>query len=94
MWQSFHATARTGAVFIGTVTAAIILPDQLAVGKSSYLASKSGLIRLLEILAAEEKNISVRILHPGIVWTDMAAKSTANGVELPLDQGPLEHRRD
>ena len=58
----------------------------MALTQSSYIASKQGLIKALEILAAEEKEVSVRIFHPGVVETDMAQK--AGGVKnLPIDKG-------
>lgn len=86
MWQSFHASAKKDAVFIGTATAAVTLPLQMSTGQTSYFASKQGLIKMLEILAAEEENISVRFFHPGVIETDLAEKAGATGV-LPIDQG-------
>ena len=86
VWQAFHGTAKKDAVFIGTATAAVTLPLQMSIGQSSYIASKQGLIKVLEILAAEESNISVRVFHPGVIETDLAAKAGAAGV-LPVDKG-------
>jgi NAD(P)-dependent dehydrogenase (short-subunit alcohol dehydrogenase family) len=86
VWQSFHATANKGAVFVGTATAAVTLPVTMAAGQTSYVASKLGLIKFLEVLAAEEPNISVRVLHPGVVDTDMADKSGIKE-QLPQDKG-------
>lgn len=88
VWQSFHATANSGAVFIGTATAAVTLPASLSVSQTSYMASKLGLIKFLEILAAEETSISIRFLHPGVIDTDMADKSGIKD-KLPLDKGQL-----
>jgi NAD(P)-dependent dehydrogenase (short-subunit alcohol dehydrogenase family) len=86
VWQSFRALAKKDAVFIFTATAAVTLPLNISVKQSSYIASKQGLIKALEILAAEEQEISVRFFHPGIVDTDLAQKTGAVGV-LPMDQG-------
>lgn len=69
-----------------TATAAVTLPLEMTVGGSSYIASKQGLIKALEILAAEEKEVSVRFFHPGVVDTDMTAKSGTGG-KLPVDTG-------
>lgn len=86
VWQSFHDSARKDAVFIGTATAAVTLPASFGIGSTSYAASKLGLIKFLEILAAEEKDISIRFLHPGVIETDMVDKSGVKD-KLPLDKG-------
>lgn len=88
VWQAFQGSAKDGAVFLGTATAAVTLPDSMAARKTSYIASKQGLIRLLEILAVEQDKISVRIFHPGVIQTEMAAK-VSTGV-LPVDKGEIE----
>ncbi|KIW04446.1 uncharacterized protein PV09_04712 [Verruconis gallopava] len=88
VWQSFHATANRNAVFIGTATAAVLLPSALSAGNSSYLASKLGLIKFLEVLASEEQDISVRFLHPGVIETEMTEKGGMRG-KLPADRVDL-----
>ena len=90
VWQAFCPTAKKDAVFIGTATGAVTLPLQMAAKGTSYIGSKQGLIKVLEILAAEQDRISVRVLHPGVVETDIATKSGASSV-LPIDKGMPTH---
>jgi len=72
-------------VIIGTSTAAVVLPAAMVADGSSYVASKLGLIKFLEVLAAEYPDIHITTIHPGIVETDMLSKSGMVGV--PIDNG-------
>jgi NAD(P)-dependent dehydrogenase (short-subunit alcohol dehydrogenase family) len=51
---------------------------------SSYVASKLGLIKFMEILAAEHTDIHITTIHPGVIETDMFQKSEMT--EMPLDK--------
>jgi NAD(P)-dependent dehydrogenase (short-subunit alcohol dehydrogenase family) len=83
--QVFLPTKGKNPVIIGTSTAAVTLPVAMVTDGSSYVASKLGLIKFLEVLAAEYPDIHITTIHPGIVATDMFSKSGMVGV--PLDSG-------
>jgi short-subunit dehydrogenase len=51
---------------------------------SSYAGSKFGLIKVMEILAAEFPDVHVVTIHPGVVETNMFEKSGMTG-KLPVD---------
>lgn len=53
---------------------------------SSYVGSKVGLIKVMEVLAAEFPDVHVVTIHPGVIETDMAEKSGMSG-KLPIDKG-------
>lgn len=82
--RAFFPTKNADAVFIGTATMAVSLPTPMVVTGSSYVASKLGLIKFLEVLAAENPDVNIMILHPGVVDTDMMDKSEMRG-KLPID---------
>jgi len=84
--RAFFPTRNADAVFVGTATMAVSLPTSFVTTGSSYVASKLGLIKFLEVLAAENPDVNIMILHPGVVDTDMMDKSEMRG-KLPLDNG-------
>jgi NAD(P)-dependent dehydrogenase (short-subunit alcohol dehydrogenase family) len=57
----------------------------MLITSSSYASSKLALNKFIEILAAENPDIRFHTIHPGIVETDMAAKSDMKG--MPTDTG-------
>lgn len=56
-------------------------------GLSAYASSKLAQVKLLEFLAAENPNIFVASLHPGIVETKTFTKSGSKADALPMDKG-------
>jgi len=52
---------------------------------SSYVASKLGLIKFIEVLAAEHPDVRFTTIHPGTVETNMFTKSGM--LDLPTDKG-------
>jgi NAD(P)-dependent dehydrogenase (short-subunit alcohol dehydrogenase family) len=57
-------------------------------GKSAYVTSKLGMVRLFEFVADEYPDVQVLSIHPGVVDTAMNKKSQVN--EFPMDDGELE----
>lgn len=51
---------------------------------SSYASSKYGLLKVMEILAAEFPDVHVVTIHPGVVETNMLEKSEM-AEQLPID---------
>jgi NAD(P)-dependent dehydrogenase (short-subunit alcohol dehydrogenase family) len=56
-------------------------------GKSAYVTSKLGMVRLFEFVADEYPDVQVLSIHPGVVDTAMNKKSPVNG--FPMDNGEL-----
>ncbi|KAK5992322.1 Short chain dehydrogenase citE [Cladobotryum mycophilum] len=78
-----HATVL--AITSGTTT----LPPSAVPGLSAYTTSKLAQIRLIECLAAENKNVFAATVHPGLVETTIFAKSGAKKETLPMDKVQL-----
>ncbi|KZF23427.1 NAD(P)-binding protein, partial [Xylona heveae TC161] len=74
-----HAAAQ-GAVFIQVSTAAA--HRGLYPGFSAYSSSKIAVSRVIEYLQAETPDATVLSIHPGVVKTDMSAKT---GIDFPAD---------
>lgn len=81
--QAFLPAHNENAVVIATSTGATALPASMVTSTSSYAASKLGLNKFVEILAAENTDIRFHIIHPGVVDTDMSEKSKMD--DLPRD---------
>jgi NAD(P)-dependent dehydrogenase (short-subunit alcohol dehydrogenase family) len=79
------------AVVIATSTGAVSVPEEMVITSSSYVSSKLALMKFIEVLAAENKDIRFHTIHPGVVDTDMAATSDMKG--LPMDTGKLSSLR-
>lgn len=56
-------------------------------GLSAYIGSKLAQVQFLEILAAENPNVFVASVHPGMVETSLFRKSGAKDEALPIDEG-------
>ena len=56
-------------------------------GLSAYAGSKLAQAKVLEFLAAENPNIFVASVHPGMVDTDMFRKSGSRADAMPMDIG-------
>jgi len=88
--QAFLATKPTpNATIIGISAGVVSLSAAHLVRSSAYTSSKMAAVKLLEILAAENPDVHVVSLHPGVVETAMYAKSgmkaeTYDGVYISL----------
>lgn len=64
-----------------------------AKGASAYSSSKIAQLKVMEFLAAENPDVFVASVHPGVVMTDMTRAFLAHGQkdggggEFPLDDG-------
>lgn len=74
-------------VLVGVTSGVNALP--LFPGYSGYAVSKFGAYRVFEAVAAEEKDIRVMHVHPGVIETDMGKKSSDAGLHLPIDDGKI-----
>ena len=76
---------------LGVTTGALVFPPVgtpgLSAGLSAYLTSKLAAVKTLEFLVAENPNIFVASVHPGIVDIGMFRKSGAKPETLPMDSG-------
>ncbi|KAK4496739.1 hypothetical protein PRZ48_012722 [Zasmidium cellare] len=81
--RAFAPTANAGASIIGLSTGVVTFTSEMAQTSSSYAASKIGLNNVIEIFAAENPHLSVKVYHPGVIETEMLAKSELSG--LPID---------
>ena len=69
---------------VGVGAAAAFAPPKYMLGVSAYTASKAAQAKVLEMLAIESPDLFVGIVHPGVVKTELLAKS--NPVEgVPYD---------
>ena len=88
--KAFLATAnKSHATILGVTTGTSGLPPAMLPGLSAYISSKLAQVKMLEFLAAENPNIFVASMHPGMVETDIFTKSGARADQLPMDTGLL-----
>jgi len=75
--QAFLPKKKSGGTIIGYSSGAAFLPPSVPnmVGTSSYSASKLAAARVYEYLAAENPDLNVVTIHPGVVDTAMYKKS-------------------
>ncbi|KAJ9145049.1 Short chain dehydrogenase [Pleurostoma richardsiae] len=85
--QAFLPTKGENAVVVATSTAGVNLPASMVTNVSSYVASKLGLIKFIEVLAAEHPDVRFTTIHPGTVETNMFTKSGM--LDLPTDKVEL-----
>jgi short-subunit dehydrogenase len=84
----FLPTANpTHAALLGLTTGTVSLPTVMLPGLSAYISSKLAQVKLLEFLAAENPNVFVASVHPGMVETAVFTKSGAKAEALPMDKG-------
>ncbi len=57
----------------------------LPAGLSAYAVSKLAAVKLMEYVAFENERLRVMVVHPGVLKTDMNAKSVEAGLTLPYD---------
>ena len=86
--KTFLSTAnKSHATIIGVTTGTSGLPPVMLPGLSAYISSKLAQVKMLEFLAAENPNLFVASMHPGMVETDIFTKSGAKAEHLPMDKG-------
>ncbi len=80
MAQAFLPTHRPNSAIIGITAGSIQLPPSLPLnhGKSAYNSSKIAQVKLLENLAAENPDIFVASVHPGVVMTETGQEAVAH----------------
>jgi len=76
------------AVFVSSVGAFVGLP-----GQANYAASKAGLVGMARAVAREvgSRQITVNVVAPGVIDTDMTAALGEERVALMTSQVPLGH---
>jgi NAD(P)-dependent dehydrogenase (short-subunit alcohol dehydrogenase family) len=72
-------------VIVGTSTGGVNFPKDQAVGNSGYMVSKMAVASLMEYVAAEEPDVHVVTVHPGVIATAMYDKF-ANPDLVPDDR--------
>jgi len=85
--QAFMPTKGKKPIIVATATAAVTLPAAMVTNSSSYVASKLGLIKFIEVLTAEHPDVHITTIHPGIIETAMFVKS--NMTSMPTDKVEL-----
>lgn len=84
--QAFMPTRASKAAVVGISSGVVSMPGSAMLNSTSYQSSKMGLAKVLETFAAENLDMHVGIIHPGVVATDMLEKSEM-GDSLPIDTG-------
>ncbi|KAI9802500.1 MAG: hypothetical protein M1825_002885 [Sarcosagium campestre] len=82
--QAFLRSAASNATLINITTGGA----HLAAGipkMGVYIASKSATLKLFATVQAEEPDISVINVHPGVIETDMGNKGKSQGAKFPID---------
>ncbi len=80
--MAFLPSKKAGGTIVGFSTGAAVLPaaTPFLARASSYSTSKLALSRFYEFVAAENPDLDVFVIHPGVVETAMFVKS-----EMSLD---------
>jgi NAD(P)-dependent dehydrogenase (short-subunit alcohol dehydrogenase family) len=83
-----HKAADAKLVFIGTAASAVFPYGML--GTSGYSMSKSAAAVLVQYFAAENPEVKVFTMHPGVVMTEMGSRGKKSGANtLPVDDSQL-----
>jgi NAD(P)-dependent dehydrogenase (short-subunit alcohol dehydrogenase family) len=85
--QNFISTAKPGAGFYAITAGAYVMPPAYTPGLSAYLTSKVAQSKVMEFVAAENPNLFVCTVHPGMIETDVFRSSGADPSQLPMDDG-------
>jgi NADP-dependent 3-hydroxy acid dehydrogenase YdfG len=89
--QSFIPTAEPGAALYAITAGAFVMPPAYTPGLSAYLTSKIAQSKVMEFVAAENPNLFVCTVHPGMIETDVFRSSGADPNQLPIDDGKLKY---
>jgi NAD(P)-dependent dehydrogenase (short-subunit alcohol dehydrogenase family) len=84
-FSKYKTTKNPKLLFIGTAASAVFPSTML--GTSGYSMSKSAAATLVQYFAAENPDISVFTMHPGVVMTEMGSRGKTAGNTLPVDNG-------
>ncbi|KAI1431259.1 hypothetical protein GGR50DRAFT_90078 [Xylaria sp. CBS 124048] len=88
--QAFLPTARRpGAAFIGVASDTSVIPTAGLPQLSSYISSKLAQAKIFEFLAAENKDIFVAAVHPGMIETPTFYRTGATPEKVPMDKVQL-----
>lgn len=91
MTQAFLRHAAKDAVLIALTAGLAHLPSMP--GYSSYSTSKLAGIKLFESVQAENPELRVVNVHPGVIKSEMSDKGAAQGATLSFDDGtPIPFR--
>ncbi|KAM7204739.1 oxidoreductase C663.06c-like protein 1 [Naviculisporaceae sp. PSN 640] len=83
--RAFAPLAAKNAVVVNVSSAAGYFP--FLPNYMPYAASKLAAVKVFDYFAAENAELGVRVVHiqPGVIETDMGAKSAKAGVSFPFD---------
>lgn len=91
--QAFLANkSEAGSVIVNITTAGVHIPAIPTM--SSYAVSKLASVKLFDFVAAENPDVRVLNVHPGIMDTDIAAKAAQGGLVMPFDDGMFSNTCD
>jgi len=79
---------KPNSAVVAVSTGAVSFPGNMLQGNAVYMALKTGLAKLMEIMSAEVPDCRWVTLHPGAVETDMFEKSGFRGA-VPMDSVAL-----
>ncbi|KAJ4982845.1 short chain dehydrogenase [Stagonosporopsis vannaccii] len=83
--QTFIPKAKPGAALYAITAGAYVMPPAYTPGLSSYLSSKVAQSKVMEFVAAENPDLFVCTVHPGMIETDVFRSSGADPQQLPMD---------
>ncbi|KAI1447660.1 hypothetical protein F5Y02DRAFT_432303 [Annulohypoxylon stygium] len=84
--KAFLPTANpTQAAFLGVTTDVSLMPAVYLPGLSAYTASKLAQAKMFEFIAAENPNIFVATVNPGMIETDNFYRTGGTTDKLPMD---------
>lgn len=83
--QAFLPTASQSAALYGISAGAFALPPSFTPSLSGYLSSKFAQVKVFEFLAAENPELFVCSVHPGMIDTGIFRSSGADKEKLPMD---------
>jgi NAD(P)-dependent dehydrogenase (short-subunit alcohol dehydrogenase family) len=89
--QTFVPNAKPGAALYSVSSGAFTLPPAYTPGVSGYLSAKVAQSKVLEFVAAENPDLFVCTVHPGLIDTDIFRSSGADPQQLPMDSGMFEN---
>ncbi|KAK7962719.1 short chain dehydrogenase [Apiospora aurea] len=83
--KAFLPTADTLATILGLTSDTSLVPAPYLPGLSAYVASKLTQAKVYEFLAAENPDLFVATVNPGMVETDNFNRSGGKADQLPMD---------
>jgi len=88
--RAFLPTADPShAAILGVTSDVSLMPVTYLPGLSSYVSSKLAQAKIYEFLAAENPNIFIATIHPGMIETDNFYRTGATPESLPMDKVQL-----